>query len=638
MENFLESGLKPEILRAIDEMGFVKPTPVQVETLALLEDDASDLVALAQTGTGKTAGFGLPLVHHVNTSSKNTQVLVLCPTRELCLQITKDIQDYAKYIDNLFITPVYGGAPISTQARFLNKGSQIVVGTPGRVVDMIKRGILKLENINWFVLDEADEMLNMGFKDDLESIFKEMPKEKSTWLFSATMPPKVESIARKYMGVAKRISIGKRNEGAKNVTHEYYMVRASDRYEALKRLADAHPEFYGVVFCRTRRETNELATKLSRHGYPAQALNGDLSQAQRDSVMRNFRSKSLRMLVATDVAARGIDVDDLTHVINYTLPDDPEVYVHRSGRTGRAGKSGICLSILHSRENRRLREIEKMVGKKFELKKVPSMDEIVRGRVLGVGEDIHYANAEHKDFDNLVSEMNVLLGEMDREQLISQLTRYALKSIEVETEKGGDINVSASKGSDRDDRGGRRDRSGRRDRDDRRERGDRYERNDRGGRDSYRDRSDRSERSQRRAGGGKTESGFTTLEINVGARQELKPNRLMGVINEVMGNDRINFGRISIDEERSTVDVEEKHATEVAMSLSGMNFSGRQVDVIVTDKHVQSSYGDKPFKEKKSFGSKGGGKFKGKKKGSGYQKKGGGYPKKGSGYPKRGRS
>jgi ATP-dependent RNA helicase DeaD len=641
MENFLESGLKPEILRAIDEMGFTKPTPVQVETLALLEEDASDLVALAQTGTGKTAGFGLPLVHHVNTSSKFTQALILCPTRELCLQITKDIQDYAKYIDNLFITPVYGGAPISTQARSLNKGSQVVVGTPGRVVDMIKRGILKLENIQWFVLDEADEMLNMGFKDDLESIFQEMPKEKSTWLFSATMPPKVESIARKYMGVAKRISIGKRNEGAKNVTHEYYMVKASDRYEALKRLADAHPEFYGVVFCRTRRETNELASKLSRHGYPAQALNGDLSQAQRDSVMQNFRSKSLRMLVATDVAARGIDVDDLTHVINYTLPDDPEVYVHRSGRTGRAGKSGICLSILHSRENRRLKEIEKMVGKKFELKKVPSMDEIVRGRVLGVGEDIHYANTEHKDFDNLVAEMNVLLAEMDREQLISQLTRYALKSIEVETEKGGDINASpSSRGNEREDRGGRRERSGRRDRDDRRDRGDRYERNDRSGRDSSRDRSDRDrpDRSERRGAGGKTETGFTTLEINVGSTQELKPNRLMGVINEVMGNDKVNFGRISIDEERSTVDVEEKYATEVAMSLSGMNFSGRQVDVVITDTHVQSTYPDKkPFKAKKSFGA-GGGKFKGKKKGSGYPKKSGGYPKKGGGYPKKGRS
>jgi ATP-dependent RNA helicase DeaD len=328
------------------------------------------------------------------------------------------------------------------------------------------------------------------------------------------------------------------------------------------------------------------------------------------------------MLVATDVAARGIDVDDLTHVINYTLPDDPEVYVHRSGRTGRAGKSGICLSILHSRENRRLKEIEKMVGKKFELKKVPTMDEIVRGRVLGVGEDIHYANTEHKDFKNLNAEMNVLLSELDREQLIAQLTRYALKSIEVETEKGGDINAAPSaRGNERDDRGGRRDRTGRK------------ERNDR---ESF---NDRPERNERRRSGGKTESGFTTLEINVGSRQELKPNRLMGVINEIMGNDKVNFGRISIDEERSTVDVEEKFATEVAMSLSGMNFSGRQVDVIVTDTHVQSSYGDKkPFKATKSFGS-GGGKFKGKKKGSSYPKKAGSSKKKkGGGYPKRGRN
>jgi ATP-dependent RNA helicase DeaD len=602
MENFLESGLKPEILRAIDEMGFVKPTPVQVETLALIGDDASDLVALAQTGTGKTAGFGLPLVHHVDVSDKTTQAIILCPTRELCLQITKDLQDYAKYVDGLFITPVYGGAPIGNQARFLNKGSQIVVGTPGRVVDMISRGILKIEQIRWFILDEADEMLNMGFKDDLETIFKETPKEKSTWLFSATMPPKVESIARKYMGPAKRISIGKRNEGAKNVTHEYYMVKASDRYEALKRLADAHPEFYGVVFCRTRRETNELATKLSKHGYPAQALNGDLSQAQRDSVMRNFRSKSLRMLVATDVAARGIDVDDLTHVINYTLPDDPEVYVHRSGRTGRAGKSGICLSILHSRESRKLKEIEKMVGKKFELKKVPSMDEIIRGRVLGVGEDIHYANADHKDFENLRAEMDVLLSELNREQLIGQLTRYALKSIEVETEKGGDINVSASsRNQERDDR----DRGGRRDRKDRGERGERRERPDRND--------------------GKTEAGFVTLELNVGSQQELKPNRLMGVINELTGNDRIKFGRIEIDRERSSVDVEEKYATEVAMSLGGMNFTGRRVEVIITDAPIRRAPRKEGFDRKKSK-SKGG---RGQKGFSGKKRGGGGYPKKG---------
>jgi len=583
MKTFFETTLKPEILRAIEEMGFVEPTPVQVETLKMLEEESGDLIALAQTGTGKTAGFGLPLIHRIDTSNKTTQAIILCPTRELCLQITKDLQDFSKYVENLFITPVYGGAPIGTQARFLNKGSQIVVGTPGRVVDMINRDILKIGQVDWFVLDEADEMLNMGFKDDLESIFKETPKQKSTWLFSATMPPKVESMARKYMGPAKRISIGKRNEGAKNITHEYCMVKASDRYEALKRLADAHPEFYGVVFCRTRRETNDLATKLSKHGYPAQALNGDLSQSQRDSVMRNFRSRSLRMLVATDVAARGIDVDDLTHVINYTLPDDPEVYVHRSGRTGRAGKSGVCLSILHSRETRRLKEIEKMVGKKFELKKVPTMDEIIRGRVLGIGEDIHYASTDHNDFDNLKAEMSVLLSELDREQLIAQITRFALRSIDVAIENSGDINVKPSSKKDR--------------------------ANERDEQRSNRDRKPRREREART----ETEKGFVTLELNVGRRQDLKPNRIMGVINELVGNNKIKFGRIEIDRERTSIDVEERYATEVAMSMGGVNFSGRRVEVIITEAPLQRRSKNKGFesshrgnkkKKRKSFSSK----------------------------------
>ena len=316
METFFESGLKPELLRAIDDLGFVKPTPIQVKTLSTLDNPEGDLVALAQTGTGKTAAFGLPLLNSVNSRSKDTQVIVLSPTRELCIQITEDLKSFAKYLEGIYITPVYGGAPLANQARFLNKGSQIVVGTPGRVLDMIKRGILKLENINWFVLDEADEMLNMGFKDELEAIFQNTPEEKSTWLFSATMPAYVEKMAGKYMNSPTQISVGKRNQGATNVEHQYVMVKAADRYEALRRIVDAEPELYGVVFCRTRRDTNELAQKLSKGGYPAQALNGDLSQTQRDSVMRNFRSRSLRLLVATDVAARGIDVDDLTHVIN----------------------------------------------------------------------------------------------------------------------------------------------------------------------------------------------------------------------------------------------------------------------------------------------------------------------------------
>jgi ATP-dependent RNA helicase DeaD len=563
MQSFLESGLKPEILRALDDLGFDTPTPIQAEILTDLESGYADLVALAQTGTGKTAGFGLPLIHETDPKNKNIQSLILCPTRELCMQITEDLKSFARYIDGLFITPVYGGAPMSQQAKFLTKGSQIVVGTPGRVLDMIGRGILRPDRVERLVLDEADEMLNMGFKDELEAILQNLPESRTTWLFSATMPPKVEGLARRYMGEAKRISIGKRNEGAKNVTHEYCVVKASDRLEALKRFIDSLPDFYGVVFCRTRAETNELAQKLSKHGYPAQALNGDLSQAQRDSVMRNFRSRSLRLLVATDVAARGIDVDDLTHVVNYNLPDDPEVYVHRSGRTGRAGKMGICLSILHSREQYKLKDIQRMVGKKFELVKVPTGDEIVRGRVLRVAEDIHYANADHPQFENLAAEMDVMLLDLDRQQLIAQLARWALGSFKLEETGKGDINVSW-KTERREDR----DRKSKRDK-------------------------PKKERSRE----GVTERGFTTLELNVGARQNIKPNRLMGVINEMMGTDKVNFGRIEIDYNRSTIDVEEKFAHEVAMSISGLNIAGRSLEVVVTDAPLQ--------KRKKTSSSRG---------------------------------
>lgn len=561
MKSFFESGLKPEILRALDDLGFSEPTPIQSEILSTLETGYGDLVALAQTGTGKTAGFGLPLVHETNPKNKDTQSLILCPTRELCLQITEDLKTFSKYINGLYVTPVYGGASMSQQAKFLNKGSQIVVGTPGRVLDMIGRGILRLQNIERLVLDEADEMLNMGFKDELEAIMQNLPQERTTWLFSATMPPKVEGLARRYMGEAKRISIGKRNEGAKNVTHEYCVVKASDRLEALKRFIDSLPDFYGVVFCRTRSETNELAQKLSKHGYPAQALNGDLSQAQRDSVMRNFRSRSLRLLVATDVAARGIDVDDLTHVINYNLPDDPEVYVHRSGRTGRAGKKGICLSILHSREQHKLRDIQKMVGKKFTLVKVPTGDEIVRGRVLRAAEDIHYAQADHPQFENLAAEMDVMLEGLDRRQLIAQLTRWALGSVNIEEVGQRDLNVDMNTDKRREDR--------------------------------------KRKPQKERPRDGKTERGFKTLEINVGAKQNIKPNRLMGVINEMMGTDKVNFGRIEIDYNRSTIDVEEKYAHDVALSISGLNVAGRSLEVVMVEAPLQKR--KNPSNRKRNF-------------------------------------
>lgn len=596
MNTFFESGLKPEILRAVADQGFETPTPVQAETLALLNEPAGDLIALAQTGTGKTAAFGLPLLHHIDTADKRTTALILCPTRELCNQITEDIRSFATYIDGMFVTAIYGGAPISNQIRFLNKGVQIVVGTPGRVVDMIQRGALKLQHVRWFVLDEADEMLNMGFKDDLETIFKQMPEQKSTWLFSATMPPKVEGMAKRYMSEARLISLGKRNEGAKNVTHAYYVVKASDRFEALKRLIDVNPDFYGVVFCRTRRETNDVARKLVNAGYAAEAINGDLSQSQRDSVMRNFKSKNLRLLVATDVAARGIDVDDLTHVVNYNLPDDPEVYVHRSGRTGRAGKSGICLSILHSRETGSIRDLERMVGKKFERLQVPSGEEIALNRVRAAVMEVLSAEVKGVNLQALRDEVYAQISDMSREDFVEQWIKWAYKTAVGENDQRGDINAHASSGKRDSERG--KDSFGRR--------------GEREGKTGPR-REKPNGRPQR------DRTSFTTLELNIGSQQNLKPNKLMGVINDVMGHSSIEFGRIEIDREKSSIDVDATHASDVAIALTGLQFGSRRVDVGVgesrerTPKPKWKKFEDNGGKFKKPK-HKGGKKIKGKRK------------------------
>ena len=588
MITFEESGLKPEILRAIADMGFTKPTPVQEETLPLLHEPPTNLIALAQTGTGKTAAFGLPLIHRIDAQNKNTQALVLCPTRELCLQITKDFENYMKYLPKIAVTAIYGGAPIHTQERQLNKGSQIVVGTPGRVIDMIKRKALDLSNIEWFILDEADEMLNMGFKDDLEIIFNETPKEKASWLFSATMPPRVESISKRYMKDAQRIAVGKRNEGAANVSHEYYVVQARDRFEALRRIVAVHDEFYGVVFCRTRQETTDVSSKLISMGYPAEAISGALSQQQRDHVMNRFRKGQLKLLIATDVAARGIDIDDLTHVINFQLPDDPEVYVHRSGRTGRAGKSGIAVSIIHGRQKNKIRELEKMTGKTFQVMQVPTMDEIGRKKVLALAEEMINAKVKGKGVDSILTEVYLTMEGMTREDLIDQFTKWAyVQALAGESVGSTDINISAKGGdSDRperanrrerrdssDDSGGRRERS-RRDDDDS---GGRRERTRRDDDDS----GGRSVRTRRDDDGGKS---FTRVDFNIGSEQNLNPGRLMGMINEVMNNSSINFGKIEIDRENSAIDIDSEHASNVAISLEGMQFGAKQLRVELSDK------------------------------------------------------
>jgi ATP-dependent RNA helicase DeaD len=376
MLTFKELGLSPNLLKGIDALGFTNPTPIQEKIIPMFFETKNDIVGLAQTGTGKTAAFGLPIIEQIDVKDKSVQALILSPTRELCIQIAKDLDNFSKHVNGLEVVPVYGGASIDTQVRALKRGAQIVVATPGRMLDLIKRKAANLSNINTVVLDEADEMLNMGFRDELDGILEQTSNSKRTLLFSATMPKEVARIAKNYMNNPTQITVGKQNAGADNVHHVYYQVHAHNRYKALKRIADINPDIYGLVFCRTRMETKEVADKLIKDGYNADALHGDLSQAQRDHVMKRFRERTLQMLVATDVAARGIDVTEISHVINYNLPEDNEIYTHRSGRTGRAGKSGVSIAIVNYREINRIPQIEKLIQKSFEKLLVPSGEEI----------------------------------------------------------------------------------------------------------------------------------------------------------------------------------------------------------------------------------------------------------------------
>ncbi len=389
MTTFSELGLRPELLEAVESLGFTTPTPIQEQTIPLLSDNITDLVALAQTGTGKTAAFGLPLLNIIREDRKTPQALILCPTRELCVQISKDLESFSIKLPLMKIVAVYGGASITTQISSIKRGVQIVVATPGRLKDLIERKAIRLDEIETVVLDEADEMLNMGFREDIDFILSTTPEEKQTWLFSATMPPEVAAINKNYMVSPVEISIGKKNSGAVNISHLYYMVSASNRYVALKRIADYHPDIYGIIFCRTKIETQEIAEKLIKDGYNADSLHGDLSQAQRDAVMRKFRNKHLQMLVATDVAARGIDVDSISHVIHYNLPDDNESYTHRSGRTARAGRSGISLAIITPRDIQKIKSIEHRIGTSFTHKQVPSGIEICEQQLLHLAQKAH---------------------------------------------------------------------------------------------------------------------------------------------------------------------------------------------------------------------------------------------------------
>jgi ATP-dependent RNA helicase DeaD len=582
MSTFNNFGLNIEILKAIKELGFETPTPIQAETIPLLMSSSQDIIATAQTGTGKTAAFGLPAILLVNPNNKNTQTLILCPTRELCVQITRDLISYSKYMKGINVLAVYGGARIDSQIRALKKGAQIVVGTPGRTRDLINRRKLFVENIERVVLDEADEMLTMGFKEELDAILENTPDNKQTLLFSATMSKKVVSITRKYMKKPVEISVARTNVGAENIKHVNYMVQAKDRYEVLKRIADMNPNIYGIVFCRTRRETKEIANKLMHDGYNADAIHGDLSQSQRDEVMGKFRRRSLQVLVATDVAARGLDVNDLTHIINYNLPDDPEVYVHRSGRTGRAGKSGISIAIIHTRDIRKLREIERISGISFSKELVPDGRDICEKRLYALIDKIEKVEVNEEQIGPFLDDIYEKLASFDRENLIKHFVSAEFNRYLSYYKNSRDINISGGKNK----------------------------------RDSREPR-DRKSRSERR------KSKFATIYINVGARNNLSPNRLMGLINEALDSKDAVIGSIDIMKKFSFFEIEENRKTEIINALNKESFEDVSLSVEISKEmpNKASSTKDDYFKGKRKnkfgrdnkFRSKKGRKNKGSK-------------------------
>lgn len=544
MKTFEELGVSEEIRKAIDELGFEQPMPVQEEVIPYLLGNRNDVIALAQTGTGKTAAFGIPLLQRINIESKETQAVVLSPTRELCLQIADDLKDFGKYLPHLHIAAVYGGASIETQIKQLRRGVQIIVATPGRLIDLMHRGKAKLENVHNVVLDEADEMLNMGFQESITEILTDVPEDRNTLLFSATMSREVERVAKGYLHDYKEIVVGSRNEGAENVNHIYYMVNAKDKYLALKRLVDFYPKIYGIVFCRTKVETQEVADKLIKDGYNAESLHGDLSQQQRDLTMQKFRSHLTQLLVATDVAARGLDVNDLTHVINYGLPDDVENYTHRSGRTGRAGKKGTSLSIIHTRERSKVRNIEKIIGKEFVDGTLPSAEEIYKKQLFKTMDSILKTDVDEEQIAPYVADIKRQFEYIDKEDIIKKIVTvnfgrfldYYKNAPEIEKPS-----TSRSKGGD--GRGSRGEGKG------------------------YRERS----RGPRQA-----EAGFTRLFINLGKTDGFYPGEVMQFINKhVQGRQEV--GHIDLLQKQSYVEVPEKDAKKVMNALDGLSYKGRKV-------------------------------------------------------------
>lgn len=545
MLTFNVMGLSPNLLKGIEELGFQKPTPIQEKVIPVFFKTENDIVGLAQTGTGKTAAFGLPVIEQIDIRNRSVQALILLPTRELCIQISKDLQNFSKYIKGLKVVPVYGGAHIDTQIKALKKGAHIIAATPGRMLDLINRKVANIANIRTVVLDEADEMLNMGFRDDLDSILEKTGDIKRTLLFSATMPKEVARIAKNYMNNPVEITVGKQNSGAENIKHIYYQVHARDRYSVLKRIADINPDIYGLVFCRTRRETKEVADKLIKDGYNADALHGDLSQAQRDHVMKRFRERSLQMLVATDVAARGIDVNDISHIINYNLPEDLDIYTHRSGRTGRAGKSGISIAIVNYREKSKIPQIEKIIRKNFEKLPVPSGAEICKKQLFKFIDKMKNVEVDEAQIAPFMDTVNKKLEWLSKEQIIKHFVSLEFNRFLEYYKNAADLNEKAEDKPDKRDR---------------------------------RDGGSRSDRHRRRG-----KNGYTRFFINIGKKDGVAPVNIIGMINDNTKDRDINIGTIDLKDSFSFFEVEKKHTTKILTSFHNTKFKGRRVRVDVAE-------------------------------------------------------
>lgn len=538
MKTFEELGVNEAIRSAILELGFEHPMPVQEEVIPYLLGENNDVIALAQTGTGKTAAYGIPVLQKTDATKKATQALILSPTRELCLQIADDLKGFGKYIDGLHVVAVYGGASIITQIHELKHGAQIIVATPGRLIDLMERGVVKLENVRNVVLDEADEMLNMGFSDSINTIFEAVPADRNTLLFSATMSKEIEKIAKSYLTDYKEIVVGSRNEGAESVNHICYLVNAKDKYLALKRIADFYPHIFAIIFCRTKIETQEVADKLIKDGYNAEALHGDLSQQQRDLTMQKFRQHTVQLLVATDVAARGLDVDDLTHVINYGLPDDVENYTHRSGRTGRAGKKGTSISIIHTREKSKVRNIEKIIGKDFVDGELPSPEEICKKQLYKVMDDIMKTDVDEEQIEPYMKEIDRQFEYIDKEDIIKKMVTITFGRFLDYYKNAPQILKPSSK------------------------------------------RNERSERAERGASGNrrprKAEAGFRRLFINLGKQDGFYPGEIMQFMNHHI-HGRQEVGHIDLLQRFSYIEVPKADAEKVMRALNGVSYKGREV-------------------------------------------------------------